>query len=66
VHSAIGIFFCAALALGCEKKPAQEPPGSQGNPVTVCERFGDVCIIDGARLGVCSQKGQALSCMPQH
>jgi hypothetical protein len=45
-----------------------KPEGTTSDPVTVCERFGDVCKLDGSRLGVCAaqKQGPGLVCAPQH
>ena len=45
-----------------------EPAGTSADPVAVCKRVADVCRIDRARLGVCTQTpdGSAIKCMSQH
>jgi hypothetical protein len=63
--------LCALLAAagGCGKKrdPNAKPAGTSADPVLVCERLADVCKLDGARLGVCTQgKSGALECASQH
>lgn len=57
------------LAVACGPESAGDAKkGTISNPVEVCERFGDVCRIDGARLGVCNraQTPSGWSCMSQH
>jgi len=48
--------------------PRDKPTGTSGDPVDVCERVGDVCKLDKARLGVCSRKhqGDGFACVSQH
>ena len=50
----------AVLVLGCSSGGSsgaddgeREPAGTPTDPVEVCERAGDVCKMDDARLGVC-------------
>ena len=45
-----------------------KPAGTTSDPVEVCERVADVCRIDKAKLGVCTQErgGSALVCASQH
>lgn len=44
-----------------------KPKGTTADPVDVCERVADVCRIDKAKLGVCTQgRGSGLTCMSQH
>ena len=43
--------------LGCPSGAGQaerEPTGTPTDPVAVCRRAGDVCRLDGSRLGVCN------------
>jgi hypothetical protein len=49
---------------GGKKKPA----GTMHDPVEVCERVTDVCRIDKAKLGVCTQSrtSDRLVCASQH
>jgi len=58
------ILFGCAPASDSNRKPA----GTSADPVTTCERVGDVCKIDGSRLGVCAQAkvGGPFSCASQH
>lgn len=55
------------VAIGCGRK-GDAPKGTSANPVETCERFGDVCKLDGSRLGVCSppKAGTGLECAAQH
>lgn len=70
IHAALlCALLAAAIAGGCGKKrdPNAKPAGTSADPVLVCERLADVCKLDGARLGVCTQgKSGALECAPQH
>ena len=52
------------VACGGNSKPA----GTTNDPVDVCERVADVCRIDKAKLGVCTQKrnGSGFACASQH
>jgi hypothetical protein len=52
------------VACGGNSKPA----GTTNDPVDVCERMADVCRIDKAKLGVCTQKrnGSGFACASQH
>jgi hypothetical protein len=52
------------VACGGNGKPA----GTTNDPVDVCERMADVCRIDKAKLGVCTQKrnGSGFACASQH
>ncbi|MEZ4402379.1 MAG: hypothetical protein R3B06_20305 [Kofleriaceae bacterium] len=64
-------WFAVFLVVGCGpggSSSTGKPAGTPGDPVTVCERFGDVCRIDGSRLGVCTQdrSGKGWSCASQH
>jgi hypothetical protein len=45
-----------------------KPAGTTSDPVERCERAADVCRIDKAKLGVCTQRaGSAeLICASQH
>lgn len=81
-----GLMVCIAVALwllaacsSSDSTPAQrKPTGDTHDPVEVCERVGDVCRLDGARLGVCNQPPAGASpqacagrdpcflCMSQH
>jgi len=57
-----------AFVLGCGPSSSGKPAGTTNDPVVTCERFGDVCKIDNAKLGVCAQKrsGSGFSCASQH
>jgi hypothetical protein len=47
--------------------PSGKPKGTTADPVDVCERVEDVCRIDKAKLGVCTQgRGSGLVCASQH
>jgi len=59
------------LLLGCgpgSTSSNDKPAGTPSDPVVTCERFGDVCKIDRARLGVCAHRksGSGFSCASQH
>ncbi|MEZ4368932.1 MAG: hypothetical protein R2939_22025 [Kofleriaceae bacterium] len=59
----------AAVAVGCRGEPSHRPPtGTLSDPVEVCTRLADVCRIDAAKLGICSQDrtGAKLVCASQH
>ncbi|MBA2544407.1 MAG: hypothetical protein H0V17_32490 [Deltaproteobacteria bacterium] len=45
-----------------------KPKGTMNDPVEVCERAADVCRIDKAKLGVCTQRGggSGFVCASQH
>jgi hypothetical protein len=47
---------------------SSKPTGTTNDPVEVCERLADVCRIDKAKLGVCTQRrgGSGLVCASQH
>jgi hypothetical protein len=56
--SALAISLLSILALAaCRSEPGgqRKPAGTPTDPVEVCEKMGDVCRLDGARLGVCTQ-----------
>jgi hypothetical protein len=68
---AVSVVVAGALVVaGCGKKrdPNAKPAGTSADPVLVCERLADVCKLDDARLGVCTQgrDGTSLVCAPQH
>ena len=46
----------------------RKPAGTMHDPVEVCERVADVCRIDKAKLGVCTQRrdGAGFACASQH
>lgn len=57
------------LLLGaCGRSGDKKPAGTTADPVEVCERVADVCRIDKAKLGVCTQprSGSGFVCMSQH
>ena len=56
------------VLVACGSSGTSKPAGTTNDPVEVCERVGDVCRIDKAKLGVCTQKrqGSGFSCMSQH
>jgi hypothetical protein len=62
---------CLSLLLfGCgeSKQSGKKPAGTSSDPVEICERVADVCRIDKAKLGVCTQKrgGSGFACASQH
>ena len=71
-------FAAAHLLAACSDEGAERvPTGAPTDPVATCERVGDVCQLDGARLGVCEAKRQSaaegicegddcFACAPQH
>ena len=59
----------SGILLGCGPTDGKrKPAGTTADPVVTCERVGDVCKIDGSRLGVCAQprSGSGFSCASQH
>ncbi|MEJ7596318.1 MAG: hypothetical protein WKG01_00295 [Kofleriaceae bacterium] len=54
--------------VACGPGGTSKPAGTTNDPVEVCERVADVCRIDKAKLGVCTQRrdGSGLSCASQH
>ena len=58
------------VVAACESsdEPKAKPAGTLSDPVEVCEKVADVCRIDKAKLGVCTQKrdGSGLVCASQH
>lgn len=56
------------LLLACESRGTGKPAGTTSDPVEVCERVADVCRIDKAKLGVCTQSraGSGFVCASQH
>ncbi|MEM9492323.1 MAG: hypothetical protein AAGC55_24465 [Myxococcota bacterium] len=61
--------WAALSSVGCEaRSPSATPKGTLADPVEVCERVGDACRIDEARLGVCmhDRSGNKMECTPQH
>jgi hypothetical protein len=76
VIRAVAAALLLALA-GCppEGDPgARRPAGTPTDPVDACERMGQVCRIDRARLGVCTDGppgscpdgASCLRCVSQH
>jgi len=62
----VAVAMAAVLAGACGPSNAK-PAGTSSDPVTVCERIGDICRLDGSRLGVCTpREGTALGCAAQH
>jgi hypothetical protein len=62
--------FLLLLVVACgtaDDKP-KKPAGTMHDPVEVCERVTDVCRIDRAKLGVCTQSrtSNRLVCASQH
>jgi hypothetical protein len=72
------LIAASVLVLGaCGEGAPRTPTGTPTDPVEVCTRVGDVCRIDGARLGVCEARRQSaaegrcegegcFACAPQH
>jgi hypothetical protein len=66
------------MAAGCQGRDGErQPSGAPTDPVEVCTRFGDVCRLDSARLGVCQHPSEwtrsacggrepCFVCTPQH
>ena len=56
------------LACGESGRSAGKPAGTTSDPVVRCERFADVCKLEGARLGVCAsdRSGSGFVCASQH
>jgi hypothetical protein len=56
---AISLSSIVAMLVACSSETAprskSKPAGTPTDPVEVCEKMGDVCRLDGARLGVCTQ-----------
>jgi hypothetical protein len=59
-------FLALLLLVACG--PSGKPAGTTNDPVDVCERVADVCKIDNAKLGVCTQRrsGSGFACASQH
>jgi hypothetical protein len=72
IRLAVSVVVAGALVVvaGCGKPrdPNAKPAGTSADPVLVCERLADVCKLDDARLGVCTQgrDGKSLVCASQH
>ena len=64
--------FIAVFLLACgpagDGSGKAKPRGTLHDPVDVCERVADVCRIDKAKLGVCTQSrtSDRLICASQH
>jgi hypothetical protein len=56
------------VLVACGPGGSTKPAGTTSDPVTVCERVADVCVIDKAKLGVCTQRknGSGFACASQH
>ena len=56
------------LVAACGPSGTSKPTGTTADPVEVCERVADVCRIDKAKLGVCTQgrDSSRLVCASQH
>ena len=55
------------LVVACGPSGNSKPTGTTSDPVEVCERVADVCRINKAKLGVCTQgRGSGLVCTSQH
>lgn len=64
MYRSLGLVLLFACGPGGNSKPA----GTTNDPVEICERVADVCRIDKAKLGVCTQRGNgsAFVCVSQH
>ena len=62
----LGLVFL--VACGSSDDPKAKPAGTMSDPVDVCEKVADVCRIDKAKLGVCTQSRTTdrLVCASQH
>lgn len=62
------MMLCLALLAACGPGGSSKPAGTTNDPVDVCERVADVCRIDKAKLGVCTQRrdGAGFACASQH
>ncbi len=60
--------LCVLLLVACGPTGNSKPTGTTNDPVEVCERVADVCRIDKAKLGVCTQRrdGSGFACASQH
>ena len=60
--------LCMLFVLACGPSGTSKPAGTTSDPVDVCERVADVCRIDKAKLGVCTQDraNVGLVCASQH
>ena len=56
------------LLVACGQDGTRKPAGTTNDPVETCERVADVCRIDKAKLGVCTQQrgGSGFVCASQH
>lgn len=56
------------LLVACGPSGSAKPAGTTNDPVDTCERVADVCRIDKAKLGVCTQGtvGAGFVCASQH
>lgn len=57
------------VAYGACGPSGSKPTGTTSDPVETCERVTDVCRIDKAKLGVCTQRAGGsgeLICASQH
>lgn len=59
-------YLALLLVVACG--PEGKPTGTTSDPVEICERVADVCKIDKAKLGVCTQRrnGSGFVCASQH
>jgi hypothetical protein len=59
------VWLMVVVACGPDNR---KPAGTTSDPVEVCERVADVCRIDKAKLGVCTQprSGSGFICASQH
>lgn len=62
------LVLLSVILLGACDGKKSKPTGTSNDPVEVCERIADVCRIDKAKLGVCTEKrdGSGFACMSQH
>lgn len=56
------------MLVACGPSGTTKPTGTTNDPVETCERVADVCRIDKAKLGVCTQQtiGAGFVCASQH
>ena len=76
----LSIAALAVLTMSCAKgtEESDKPSGTPTDPVTKCERHGQVCKMDSSRLGVCIEPREevrekvcqgtfpCLQCVSQH
>ena len=64
----LGVLLLLVVGVACGETKKTKPAGTSSDPVEICERVADVCRIDKAKLGVCTQKrdGSGFACASQH